>query len=79
VEHIHYQIDSYQQNYASSARKNEDKCGEKALYFEENTNKIVTVPYYFILNVAKYWMLIPVLVFFVIYIDLIYKFICPRN
>lgn len=59
---------SHDYNYASSVRKNKDKCGENAVYFEENTNKIVTVPYYFILNAATYWPLTPVLFLSLIYV-----------
>lgn len=33
---------------ARSIRGDEKKCGENAVYFEENHFKIVTVPYYFI-------------------------------
>jgi len=60
-------------NYANTVRKNEDKCGEEAKYFEENTNKIVTVPYYFILKAATYWRVTPVLLLFFIYADVVYK------
>jgi len=34
--------------YASTARLSETKCGKEAVYFEENSAKILTVPYYFI-------------------------------
>jgi hypothetical protein len=40
--------------YASSARRDEKKCGEEAVYFEKNKMKIITVPYYFLLD---YWAL----------------------
>lgn len=33
---------------ARSVRDDEKKCGENAIYFEENNFKIVTVPYYFV-------------------------------
>lgn len=51
--------------YASLARIYDKKCGEDAKYFEENTNKIVTIPYYFILNLASYWPVSPFFVLFV--------------
>uniref|UniRef100_A0A6C0B7N1 Uncharacterized protein n=1 Tax=viral metagenome TaxID=1070528 RepID=A0A6C0B7N1_9ZZZZ len=71
---------SHDYNYAKSTRKNEDKCGEEAKYFEENTNKIVTVPYYFILNAAAtYWPLTPLLVLLVIYASSLYKLTNPTN
>ena len=60
-------------NYAKTARDNENKCGADANYFEENTNKIITVPYYFILNSISYWPLMPIVVLFFIYIDALYK------
>jgi len=63
----------HEYNYANHSRKNEDKCGEEAKYFEENTNKIVTVPYYFILKVATYWRVTPFLLLFFIYVDAVYK------
>lgn len=34
--------------YARSMRRDEKKCGDKAIHFEENQFKIVTVPYYFL-------------------------------
>jgi len=34
--------------YARLVRINEKKCGDKAIHFEENRFKIVTVPYYFL-------------------------------
>ena len=42
---------------ARSARRDETKCGEDAKLFELNRFKIITVPYYFLLN---YWALTPV-------------------
>jgi hypothetical protein len=42
---------------ASSARSDETKCGEDAKLFETNRFKIITVPYYFLLD---YWMFTPV-------------------
>jgi hypothetical protein len=33
----------------------ETKCGENAKFFEENENKIVTVPYYFALKIVEDW------------------------
>jgi hypothetical protein len=62
-------------NYAKTVRNNEDKCGADAKYFEENTNKIITVPYYFILNILPYWPVTPVIVLLFIYIDGLYKII----
>jgi hypothetical protein len=38
--------------YASTMRIDKNKCGEIAKQFEENKYKIVTVPYYFLLD---YW------------------------
>lgn len=35
---------------ASYVRYNENKCGIKGSFFEENNFKIITVPYYFFLN-----------------------------
>jgi hypothetical protein len=43
-------------DYASSVRHDKDKCGEDAKYFEENTIKFLTVPYYFTLT---YWYIFP--------------------
>jgi len=42
---------------ARSVRENEKKCGENAIYFEENKFKIITVPYYFLKN--NWILLIP--------------------
>ena len=60
-------------NYAKNARNNENKCGEEAKFFEENNNKIMTVPYYFILNIASYWQLTPVIALGIFYINALYK------
>ena len=60
-------------NYAKYARNNEDKCGEDAKFFEDNNNKIMTVPYYFVLNIASYWQLTPVIALGFFYINALYK------
>jgi len=52
--------------YASSCRTNEGKCGEKALYYEENNYKFVTVPYYF----CKVWW--PIILVVTIYSTIFY-------
>ena len=62
-------------NYAKTSRNNEDKCGENAKYFEENNNKIITVPYYFILDSASFWPFIPLVGIFYIYMYNLYKLI----
>ena len=41
---------------ARSARDDETKCGKDANHFERNRFKLITVPYYFLLN---YWMALP--------------------
>jgi len=38
-------------SFASSARSNDKKCGEDAMYFVENEYKFITIPYYF----SKTW------------------------
>ena len=43
-------------DYASSVRHDNNKCGEDAKYFEENTIKFLTIPYYFTLT---YWYIFP--------------------
>lgn len=60
-------------NYAKTARNNEDKCGENAKYFEENNNKIITVPYYFILDNAYFWPFIPLVGLYSICMYNLYK------
>jgi len=40
---------------ARSVRESEKKCGENAIYFEENKFKIITVPYYFL---KENWLLL---------------------
>jgi hypothetical protein len=45
-------------DYASYIRNNNKKCGEDAKYFEENTMKFLTIPYYFTL---KYWFVYPLI------------------
>ena len=62
-------------NYAKTARNNEHKCGENAKYFEENNNKIITVPYYFILDIASFWPFLPLVGLLYIYMDNLYKLI----
>jgi hypothetical protein len=55
-------------DYASSARNYDKKCGDDAKYFEENTMKIITVPYYFTL---KYWYLYPMISVYMLWIYVI--------
>jgi hypothetical protein len=55
-------------DYASSARNYDKKCGEDAKYFEENTMKIITVPYYHIL---KYWYWYPTVFIYILWIYVI--------
>lgn len=43
---------------ARSIRRDENKCGDVAKYFEENRYKIVTVPYYFL---KVYWPITPII------------------
>lgn len=62
-------------NYAKTARNNENKCGEDAKYFEENNNKIITVPYYFILNGMQFWPFLPPVGLLYIYMYNLYKLI----
>jgi len=45
-------------DYANTARRNENKCGDVAKAFEENHYKIITVPYYFL---KEYWVISPVI------------------
>lgn len=42
-------------NYARSVRMDENKCGEEAKHFEKNNFKIVTVPYYFIVDILPFF------------------------
>jgi hypothetical protein len=58
---------------AKTVRENENDCGENAKFFEENTNKIVTVPYYFILNLTGYWPYTPVAGLLLLYLYVIYN------
>jgi RNA polymerase subunit RPABC4/transcription elongation factor Spt4 len=50
---------------AIDVRKNETKCGEDAVHFEENNFKIITVPYYFFKN---NWLPNSLLILYIIYI-----------
>lgn len=54
-------------NYAYNAREDEDKCGEIAKYYEKNNFKMITVPYYLLLN---YWSVFPLVGYmgFIIYV-----------
>ncbi len=47
-----YDLVTGKENYefASSVRRDANKCGEDAKYFEKNHLKIFTVPYYFIIE-----------------------------
>jgi hypothetical protein len=55
---------------ASSARRDEDKCGEEATHFKENKIKFVTVPYYFLL---ENWPMVIVLSYFAILFGYVIK------
>lgn len=40
--------------YAQRARNDINKCGEEGKYFEKNNFKIVTVPYYFLVDILPF-------------------------
>ena len=46
--------------YAASVRRDENKCGEGAKYFEKNHFKFITVPYYLLVD---FWPVLIILVF----------------
>jgi len=61
---------------ASIIRFDENKCGKEGKYFEKNNIKIITVPYYFILDQWK--LIIPLTIIcipyiYVLWIGLFYK------
>lgn len=58
--------------YASSARRDEKKCGEEAVYFEENDKKFITVPYYFLLDK---WAIVILLWFYCCFMWLCYRIV----
>jgi hypothetical protein len=58
--------------YASSARRDEKKCGEEAVYFEENDKKFITVPYYFLLDK---WAIVILLWFYCSFMWLCYRIV----
>ena len=39
-------------SYAREIRYDKDKCGEQGKFFEKNNLKMVTVPYYFLLDIC---------------------------
>lgn len=49
---------------ARSARKDETKCGENAVHFEENRFKIITVPYYYFKYTWPAWLPVSLLGFY---------------
>jgi hypothetical protein len=55
---------------ARSVRDDKEKCGEDATLFEINHFKIVTVPYYFLLN---YWPVTPAFILCGYYLSEVYK------
>jgi hypothetical protein len=57
---------------ARSVRDDENKCGENAILFEKNHFKLITIPYYFLL---EYWIFTPIVGFFAYYSYLFYGFI----
>jgi hypothetical protein len=59
-------------DYATTARFDNEKCGDTANKFEENHYKIITVPYYFL---KEYWMLSPVIGLSAFYIFSLMKLI----
>jgi len=60
---------------AKTVREKENDCGENAKFFEENTNKIITVPYYFILDITSYWPYTPVAALLFLYLYQIYNLV----
>ena len=60
---------------AKTVREKENDCGENAKFFEENTNKIITIPYYFILDLASYWPYTPFAALLFLYLYSIYNLV----
>ena len=58
-------------NYASILRNNNDDCGTEGKYFKKNHYKIITVPYYFVLD--WWWVVIPITIPIIQIISLIQK------
>lgn len=58
--------------YASTARLFDKNCGPDARYFEENENKLFTVPYYF---VKKEWLYLILASLYITYFYYFIKFI----
>jgi len=57
---------------ARSARSDEKKCGEKAIMFEENRIKFITVPYYWL---KDYWPITISVGFCTVYFFMLYELI----
>jgi len=55
---------------ASIIRYDEDKCGKEGKYFEKNNIKIITIPYYFILEEWRF--LIPLSILAIPYIYVVF-------
>lgn len=53
---------------ASSARACIRECGEEGTYFEENTNQVITAPYYLALGSLEYWPIMILLSLYILFI-----------
>ena len=52
---------------ASTARACIRECGEEGTYFVENTNKVITVPYYLVLGSLDNWPIMVILSLYIFY------------
>jgi hypothetical protein len=62
----------YTYENAITVRNDEDKCGEYAIFFKKNYFKVITIPYYFIVENSKdFLILTPVFLTFIFYLIII--------
>jgi len=57
----------HQYKRASSARACIRECGEEGTYFAENTNIVITAPYYSVLGSLDYWPIMILLSLYIFY------------
>jgi len=55
---------------AIDVRRNNNECGENAIYFEKNNYRLITVPYYFLLTI---WPAIPWFILSAFYLNKLYE------
>jgi hypothetical protein len=65
----------YTYEKAVSVRNDDDKCGEYAIFFKKNNFKVITIPYYFIVENSKDFLVLTPIIMTIIVTFIFYLII----